>query len=70
MALVYTGTTLGLESLQDLNFRLGNQTKVKFWTIAYHRGLSTLAKYHREATGLQIFFHHSDKLSCITFYTK
>ena len=22
----------------------------------YHRGLSTLAKYHREAAGLQIFF--------------
>ena len=25
---------------------------------------------HREATGLQIFCHHSDILSCITFYIK
>ena len=33
----------------------------------YHRGLSTLTKYHREAAGLQIFFHHSDTLSGITF---
>ena len=32
------------------------------------RGLSTLTIYHREAVGLQEFFHHSDILSCITFH--
>ena len=26
-------------------------------SVTYHRGLLTLAKYHIEAMGLQIFFH-------------
>ena len=29
MALVYTGTTLGLESVQDLNFTLGKVNSVQ-----------------------------------------
>ena len=41
-----------------------------FFFEEYHRGLSTLTKCHREAAGLQEFFHHSDILSCITFHTK
>ena len=44
--------------------------KVAFRTQIEHRGLSTLTKYQREATGLQEFFHHSDILSCITFHVK
>jgi hypothetical protein len=32
--------------------------------------VSTVQPSLNEAVGLQIFFHHSDILSCITFYMK
>ena len=36
----------------------------------YHRGLSTLTKYHLEAAGLQDFLHHSDLVSYATFHVR
>ena len=40
------------------------------YDMGYHRGLSTLTKYHWEAAGLQEFFHHSDIVSCFIFHIK
>ena len=34
----------------------------------YHKGLSTLKKYHGDSIGLHEFFHHSAIISCIALY--
>ena len=47
----------------DKSLRLWHNLTIHFSNrilIWYHRGLSTLTKYHLNATGLQKLFHHSD----------
>ena len=51
-----------LENTEKIAKPYGMYLWSKFFKNAdkYHRGLSTLSKYHRKAVGLQFFFHHSD----------